>query len=191
MSYVMEEIMTNLINYVPGKGKENKAVYLVGTEKVPAAVITRLLNTLAGLTGPKLDRSFYQGLSKYPKVLDTLDSYSLAPVVAVDSFKRLQEQNRIEKTSSQKRASKVEKAAEVFSKGICKRFKGTPEEMVTAFLEIVAKPEFKNEAIDIVTAYEKNFGKSTMGYIKTSKRKGNPAAQKALAKMRTQKAKKK
>ncbi|HWQ08913.1 MAG TPA: hypothetical protein VN436_07395 [Holophaga sp.] len=191
MDFIKEELMTNLINYVPGKGKENKAVYLVGTEKVPAAVITRLLNNLSGMTGPKLDRSFYQGLSKYPRVLDALDAYSLAPVVAVESFKHLQEQNRVEKTSAQKRASKVEKAAEVFAKGICKRFKGAPEEMVAAFLEIVSKTEFKNEVTDIVAAYEKNFGRSTMGYIKTSKRKGNPAAQKALAKMRIQKAKKK
>ena len=53
---------TNPIHYVPGKGKNSRAAYLVGTEKVPAAVITRLLTALQDQTGAKLDRLFYQGL---------------------------------------------------------------------------------------------------------------------------------
>ena len=60
----METQMTTPIYYVPGKGKTNKAAYLVGTEKVPAAVITRLLTALQDQTGAKLDRGFYQGLEK-------------------------------------------------------------------------------------------------------------------------------
>ena len=81
------------------------------------------------------------------------------------------------------------RAAELFSKGICKRFKGTPEEVVAAFLETVAKPEFKTEVVDCISAFKKNFGESKLGYIKTSNRMGNPAAQKALAKARAGKKK--
>jgi len=181
--------MAEPIIFVKGTGKANKAAYLVGTEKVPAAVVTRLLTGLQDLSGSKMDRAFYQGLAKYPKVLDALDTYGLNPTVAATSFKKLQEENQPVKNAASRRPSKVARAAELFSKAICKRFKGTPEEMVDAFLELVVKPEFKAEAVDCISAFENNFGKSALDFIKTSNRKGNPAAQKALAKARAGKKK--
>ena len=179
--------MADRIIFVKGTGKANKAAYLVGVEKVPAAVITRLMTGLSDLSGSKMDRAFYVGLAKYPKVLDALDNYGISPAVAVSSFKKLQEENQPVKNVASQRATKVARAAEIFSKGICKRFKGTPEEMVDAFLEIVAKPEFRKETVDVVSAFLKNHGKSTLGYVKTSNRKGNPKAQEALAKRRQDK----
>jgi len=173
--------MAEPIIFVKGTGKANKAAYLVGTEKVPAAVVTRLLTALNDLSGAKLDRSFYQGLEKYPAVLDALDAYGLTPSVAVGSFKKLQEENRAVASPESRRPSKEARAAELFSKGICKRFKGTPEQVVDAFLEVVAKPEFKTEAVDCISAFKKNFGESKLGFIKTSNRKGNPAAIEALS----------
>jgi hypothetical protein len=152
-------------------------------------VVTRLLTAVQDLSGSKLDRAFYQGLEKYPKVLDALDAYGLNPTKAVGSFQKLQEENRPARDLTGRRQSKVVRTALVFSKGICKKFKGSPEEMVTAFLEMVLKPEFKSEAIDCITAFKKNFGESKLGFIKTSSRKGNPAAQKALAKARAGKKK--
>ncbi len=181
--------MAEPIIFVKGTSKTNKAAYLVGTEKVPAAVITRLLTALHDQSGSKMDRAFYQGLAKYPKILDALDAYGLAPAVAVGSFKRLQEENQPVKNVTGQRASKVVRSAELFSKGMCKRFKGTPEEVVDAFLETVTKPEFRSEAVDCIAAYQKNFGESKLGFIKTSNRKGNPAAQTALAKARAGKKK--
>jgi hypothetical protein len=181
--------MADPIIYVKGTSKANKSAFLVGTEKVPSAVITRLLTSLHDLAGSKLDRAFYQGLQKYPKVLDALDAYGLTPSLAVSSFKKLQEENRPAPTPASQRASKVVRAAETFAKGICKRFKGSPEEVVAAFLELVVKPEFKTEAIDCISAFKKNFGESKLGFIKTSNRQGNPAAQKALAKARAGKKK--
>ena len=179
--------MAEPIIYVKGTGKANKAAYLVGTEKVPAAVVTRLLTALHDLSGSKMDRAFYQGLAKYPKVLDALDAYGLNPSAAVGSLKKLQEENQPVKSVASQRTTKLVKVAELFSKSICKRFKGEPAEMVDAFLELVLKPEFKSEAVDCVTAFKKNFGESKLGFIKTSNRKGNPAAQKALAKARAAK----
>jgi len=181
--------MADRIIFVKGTGKANKAAYLVGVEKVPAAVITRLMTGLSDLSGSKMDRAFYVGLAKYPKVLDALDNYGISPAVAVSSFKKLQEENQPVKNVASQRATKVARAAEIFSKGICKRFKGTPEEVVDAFLDLVSKPEFKAEAVDCISAFQKNFGESKLGFIKTSNRKGNPAAQKALAKARAGKKK--
>jgi len=181
--------MAEPIIFVKGTSKTNKAAYLVGTEKVPAAVVTRLLKEVQGLSGSKLDRAFYQGLVKYPTVLDALDAYGLNAAVASSSFQKLQEENRVVPSPTSQRASKVARAAELFSKGICKRFKGTPVEVVEAFLELVGKPEFKTEAVDCITAFKKNFGETKLGFIKTSNRKGNPAAQKALAESRAGKKK--
>ena len=181
--------MTDLISFRKGTGKTDRAVYLVGTKTIPAAVITRLLPSLKDLSGAKLDRSFYQGLEKYPEALDVLDGHQITPAVAVEQLKVLQSEAKPIRGKSGQRVSKAVKTAELFSKGICKRFKGTPEEMVSAFIELVAKPEFKTEAIDCITAYEKNHGKTSLGYVKTSNRKGNPAAQKGLAKAREAKRK--
>ena len=181
--------MTGSIDFKKGTGKKDRAVYLVGTKTIPAAVITRLLPSLVGLSGPKLDRSFYQGLEKYPEALDVLDGLEISPTLAVERFLALQKESRPSKEAPTKKVSKAAKTAELFSKGICKRFKGTPEEMVSEFLDLVAKPEFKVEAIDCISAYAKNHGKTTTGYIKTSARKGNPAAQTALAKARAAKKK--
>jgi len=181
--------MADPIIFVKGTGKANKAAYLVGSEKVPAAVVTRLLTALHDLSGSKLDRAFYQGLEKYPAVLDSLDGYGLTPAVAVGSFRKLQEENQVVRIPASQRVSKVAKMAEVISKGICKRFKGTAEEMVDGFLDLVSKPEFKSEAVDCISAFKKNFGESKLGFTKTSNRQGNPAAQKALAKARAGKKK--
>lgn len=172
------------INYVPGKGKNNKAAFLVGTEKVPAAVITRLLTSLQDQSGSKLDRMFYQGLEKYPSLLDAMDAHGLTPSDAVAAFVKIRNENEKAAAPKHQRVSKVEKAAETFAKGICKRFKGTPEDVVGEFLEIVSQPEFKKTAVDVISAYQKNFGQSSLGHIKTSNRKGNPAAQKALKRYR-------
>jgi hypothetical protein len=128
-------------------------------------------------------------LEKYPKVLDALDAYGINPTAAVSSFKKLQEENQPVRNVGGQRASKVVRAAELFSKGICKRFKGTPEEMVESFIELVSNSEFKKEAVDCISAYKKTFGESKLGFTKTSNRQGNPAAQKALAKARAGKKK--
>jgi hypothetical protein len=181
--------MAEPIIFVKGTGKTNKAAYLVGVEKVPAAVVTRLLSSLQALTGSKLDRAFYQGLDKYPQVLDALDAYGLSPAVAVGSFKQLQEVNQPVRTPGVQKATKIARVAELFSKSICKRFKGTPEEIVDGFLELVSKPEFKKEAVDCISSFQRDYGESTLGFIKTSNRKGNPAAQKALANARAGKKK--
>ena len=59
--------MAEPIIFVKGTSKVNKSAYLVGTEKVPAAVITRLLTSSSDLSGSKLDRAFYQGLAEVPQ----------------------------------------------------------------------------------------------------------------------------
>lgn len=177
--------MADLIIFIKGTSKADKAAFLVGKEKVPAAVVTRLLFSLHGLSGPKLDRTFYQGLAKYPAVLDSLDAHEVTPIQAVERFQELQSANRPTKAEGLKRASKVERMAEATAKVLCKRFKGSSSEIVEEFLQVMRKPEFKVKVQEFINGFEESFGKNGLGYIKTSARKGNPEAKKALAKART------
>lgn len=192
MTFIFREEapLSEVITYVKGTGKQNKAVYLVGAEPIPGAVITRLLTSLHELSGSKLDRAFYQGLEKYPKVLDSLDAHGIAPTAAASMFRKLHLENRPSPTQKSQRPSKVIRVAELVSKAICKKLKGTPTEIAEEFLGITNTVEFKAEVIDCIEAYYKNFGTNNLGFIKTNNRKGNPAAQKALAKKREEDKKK-
>lgn len=180
------------IIYIKGSSKSDKAVYLIGKEKLPAVTVTRLLPELAKYSGPKLHRELYTGLQKFPAVLDAMDALEITPEDAVETFQRLYQENRPKTGGTGQRATKIEKIAEVVSKAICKKIKaGEPEEMVAKFLTLVNKEEFKEEAVDFIRVYKKQFGINNLGFIKTSERKGNPAAQKALAKARAAKGKSK
>ena len=56
--------MAEPVIFVKGTGKTNKSAYLVGTEKVPAAVITRLLTSLQDLAGLQARSCFLPGLGE-------------------------------------------------------------------------------------------------------------------------------
>lgn len=179
--------MAELINFIKGTSKRDKATYVVGKERVPASVITRLLTAVQDLSGAKLDRAFYQALAKYERVLDSLDALGVSPAEAVERFRDLQAANRPVKTEGARRATKVEKIGEAVAKVLCKRFKGSATEIVDEFMQIMRKPEFKTKVTECIGEYEKTHGKTALGYIKTSGRKGNEAAQQALAKARMEK----
>jgi len=172
------------ITYHAGAGKHAKAFYQLGKSTIPASMVTRMLANLSGKTGAALDRIFYQSLTKHESFLETMEAFELLPDEAVSAFIAVRPAKKI---SSGLRVSKVEKTAEIFAKGICKRFKGTPEEMVSAFLDAVNKSEFKAEAVDIISGYLESYGKSPTGFVKASNRKANPAAQAALEKYRAEK----
>jgi len=177
-------VMSELINFIKGTSKSDKASYGVGKDKVPASVVTRLLTAVQDASGSKLDREFYRAMAKYGKVLDSLDALGVTPTQAVERFRSLQIENRPAKAEGARRATKVEKVGEAVAKVLCKRFKGSATEIVDEFMQIMKKPEFKAKVAECIDGYETTYGKNALGYIKTSGRKGNPAAQKALAKAR-------
>jgi hypothetical protein len=180
--------MSNPFTFIKGSGKQNKASYKLGKALVPAAVITRVSKAVAGLPDHRQALVFYSKLQKeYSTFLDELDK---AKIDYLDALKQMVELKPKKPAGTGQRITKVEKNAELFSKIICKRFKkDSTEEMVDAFLKSVNSPEFKKEAMDFINIYEKQHGRNTQGFIKTSNRKGNPAAQKALAKARAAKKK--
>lgn len=176
--------MVDHITYVKGTSKSDKASFQVGKEKLPAAVVTRLLNSIDGLSGAKLDRAFYQALAKYAKVLDILDALGVTPTHAIEQFQAIQVANKPAKPEGAKRATKVERVAETVAKVLCKKFKGSGAEIIEEFQQVMRKPEFRAKVLETIDGFEKMYGKNTQGFIKTSARKGNPAAQNALAEAR-------
>jgi hypothetical protein len=174
--------------YIKGTGKEDKAEYRFGAVTVPAAVITRVMKEVQGMPEKKQGYLFYTKLvGKYSAFIEALDA---AKIEYTEALSMLEEVKPPKYVGTGARGSSVSITAEMMAKGICRRFKGTPEEMVTQFLKVVTDPEFKKEAVDIIKAYQKNFGISSTGHTKTSNRKGNPAAIKALKLARDKKAKK-
>jgi len=183
-----ESMPTMKIQYVKGTGKENKAEFKLGKASVPASVISRTIKETEGKPENRKAFIIYGKLQKnYGSFLEALDAASLDYVDALNQMKELRPQKA---AGTAHGAGKVQRTAVALAKPICKRFKGTPEEMIEAFLEAVNSPEFKKETIDIISANQKNFGKSALGFTKTSNRKGNPNAMKALEKVRKQKANK-
>lgn len=166
------------INYVPGTSVTDKAEYTLGKVSIPAATVTRLLDKVEGKSGASLDRLFYQSLMKYGEFLEALEKADIAPAKAIEVFRSL----KPVKMPVGDRASRMEKLAEVLAPKICQRFAGEePETIIDAFLAAVAKPEFKIEALDVIKSHKASFGMSPTGHIKTSGRKANPKALKALA----------
>ncbi len=175
----------NLFSYIKGTGKSDKAEYRLGRVSIPAAVITRLEAEVAGKPENKQNHIIYAALEKkYSDFLDAVEAQEMEYSEALAAMVSIKPKKSV---ATGQRASAATKNAEAFVKGIAKRFKGTPEEMVMQFQVAVASEGFKAEAIDILSSYLKQYGKGPTGFIKTSGRKGNLAAIKALAKARASK----
>lgn len=176
------------ITFHPGSGKTEKAAYRLGKQFVPAAVITRIIAEAEGKSEQRKAALVYSKLAKnYSSFIEEMDKADLDYVAALEQMKALKPVKATGGTGE--RAGKVEKTAEALVKGICKRFKGTPAEMIESFLKVVTGEEFKKEAEDIIRSYQKQFGTGNTGFTKTSGRKGNPKAIKALAAAREAKGK--
>ena len=186
----------NTLSYIKGAGKavgDKKAEFKLGQASVPAAVVSRIIKEVK--SKPEARKSFiiYNMLEKkYGTFLEALDAAGLDYVEALNQMEGLKPKAS---GGTGLRAGKTEKTAEALAKAVCKRFKGTPDAMVKAFEEMVKKPDFQKELSDIITNYQQRFGtrpaKKGIGYTKTSSRKGNPKAIKALAAARAKKAGKK
>lgn len=175
------------ITYQPGTGIKDRAQYALGKATIPAAMVTRMLKGLPA-TG-SIDRYFFTSLAKHGAFLDALEAAQIAPAKAIETFKSLKP---LPVAKTGERASRIEMLAEALAPKICQRFGGEdPQEVVAAFLAAVAKPEFKAEAVDIIKAHKAAHGMTPTGHIKTSDRKANPKALRALAEFRKKAAKKK
>ena len=172
-------VAKQVITYSRGQGgKGDKAQFGLGKACVPSSVITRILQDVEDMPERRKANHFYAKMMlHYNDFLTALDAEDMDYVEALETMRGL----KPSKTGGAGlRASRVVITAEALVKGICKRFKGEPKEMVERFAALVATPEFQKEAVDMITAYRKAHGVTAMGHVKTSNRIANPQALAAL-----------
>ena len=111
-----------------------------------------------------------------------IDKIDINYFVALETLNSLRPQK-----ASRERTSKVGVLAKLVYKTICKRFKGTPSQIVQAFKTAVLENEFEEEVLHLIETSKAAHGESPTGHIKTSARKANPKALAALQAARLKK----
>ena len=174
------------IKYIKGSGgKGDKASYLVGKTVVPASVITRIERACEGKPEQRQSFIIYAALEKkYAPVLEALDNLKMNYFQAIKEMSALKP---AKPTGTGARVPKLVKTVEAIAKGVTKRFKGTPKEIVDSFVALANETAFQTELVGILEAFQKQNGLSPTGHIKSSTRKANPKAMKALAAARAKK----
>lgn len=174
------------IKFVKGSGgKGDKASYMVGKTVVPTSVITRIEKACEGKSEQRQGFIIYSALEKkYTPVLEAIDNLKLT---YQEALKQMVSLKPVKAKGAGVRVSKLVKTVESIAKGVSKRFKGTPKEIVASFVALAGEAAFQNELEGILEAYQKQNGLSPTGHIKTSSRKANPTAMKALAEARAAK----
>lgn len=176
------------ITFNPGTGTKDRAAFNLGRASVPAAVISRIIHEVEGKNDQRKAAVLYGKLEKkYSAFLEAMDNANLDYVTALDQMVAAKPEKVTGGTRT--RVGKVDKTAAALAKGICKRFKGTPEEMVAEFLTVVVLPEFQTKTIELVKGFQSDFGMNKFGFTKSSKRKGNAQGPAAMKKGREAKKK--
>ena len=179
-----DELMS--IKYIKGTGgKGDKASFLVGKTVVPASVITRIERACEGKPEQRQSFIIYAALEKkYAPILEALDNLKMS---YPDALKQMVALKPVKVTGTTSRVPKLVKICESIAKGVAKRMKGEPREIVASFVALVGDVAFQNELEGILETYKNQNGLSPTGFIKTSSRKANPKAMKALAAARAAK----
>lgn len=166
-----EELAT--IKYVNGPGgKGNKANFLVGTAAVPASVITRLEK--ACQDKPEQKQAFIIHTMLEKRYGAALESIEMLKMSYPDALRQMISLRPSKKVTGTHRGSRIEKTATVLAKAICRRFRGSEEEIASTFFETTQKDEFRDELRKVIQGFKREFGQNSQGYTKTSKRAGRP-----------------
>lgn len=174
------------IKYIKGTGgKGDKASFLVGKTVVPASVITRIERACEGKPEQRQSFIIYAALEKkYAPILEALDSLKMSYPEALKQMLALKPTKVAGKTV---RVPKLVKIVESIAKGVAKKFKGEPKQIVESFVALVGEAAFQEELVGKLEAYKKQNGFSTTGHLKSSSRKANPKALEGLAAARANK----
>ncbi len=173
------------IKFVKGTGKGDRASFMVGKSVVPVSVISRVEKACAGKPEQRQGFIIYSALEKkYTPALEAIDKLGIS---YPEALKQMISLKPAKVAGTGTRVPKLVKTAESIAKGVVKRFKGTPKEIVASFVALAGETTFQDELVGILEAYQKQNGLSPTGHIKTSTRKANPKAMKALAAARAAK----
>ena len=166
------------IKFIKGAGKGDRASFVVGKTVVPVSVISRVEKACEGKLEQRQGFIIFAALqSKYAPALEAIDKLGISYPEALKQMVALKPVKAAGKSS---RAPKLAKTGEAIAKGVVKRFKGSPKEIVASFVALAGDSAFQNELVGILESYQKQNGLSPTGHIKSSNRKANPKAMKAL-----------
>jgi len=173
------------IKFVKGTGKGDRASFMVGKTVVPVSVISRIEKACEGKTDQRQNFIIFASLqNKYASAIEAIEKLGLS---YSEALKQMVTLKPVKATGKGARVPKLVKTVEAIAKGVTKRFKGTPKEIVASFVALAGEAAFQDELVGILEAYQKQNGLSPTGHIKTSSRKANPKAMKALAAARAAK----
>jgi|GEM_PF-4791138 len=166
------------ITYQPGTDKKNRAVFICGKATIPVAMVSRLLKELDGKSDTTQTRIFFSKLG--PRHGSFLDAMEKAGIGCKDAIQKLIELTPVKG----KTTPRITKEASAVSKLLCRKYSNkTPDEMFSAFVETVFRPEFKALVIELAEENEKNYGRNAQGRIRVRKERkdlvGNAAKARA------------
>jgi len=177
------------IKFVKGTGKGDRASFMVGKTVVPVSVISRIEKACEGKTDQRQNFIIFASLqNKYASAIEAIEKLGLS---YSEALKQMVTLKPVKATGKGARVPKLVKTVEAIAKGVAKRFKGSPKEIVESFVALANEAAFQDELVGILEAYQKQNGLSPTGHIKSSSRKANPRAMKALAAARATKKTKK
>lgn len=166
------------IQYQPGTDKKNRATFLCGKASIPAAMISRVLKAIEGKSDSTKTRIFISKLA--PKHGDFFDAMEKAGINEQEAIQKM-----IDLTPVKEQATpRISKEAAAVAKLLCRKYTNkTPDEMFSAFVETVFRPEFKTLVIELAWESEKQFGRNKQGRIRVRKERADLAGNAAKARL--------
>lgn len=149
------------IQFKPGTGKANRAVFVCGEASIPAAMVSRVLNAIKGKSDAVKTRTFIARLApKYGNFFDAMESAGISDQMAIIQLAELS-------PVKEKAAPRINKEASSVAKVLCRKYANkTSDEMFTAFLETVSRPEFRALVLELAGRWENDFGRNPQGRIR-------------------------
>lgn len=166
------------IIYQKGTGRKDRASFVCGKSRLPAAVATRLFKEIEGLSDGALVRKVIQKLaSKHDDFLDAIDKLGLTYPQAVQEMK-----NAAPKRVSGK--PRIGKEAIGVARMLCRKYSNQEvEAMLAGFMETIGRPEFKALVIELVNQNLEKFGRNGQGKIRVRAERKGPASKGLIDRM--------
>lgn len=149
------------IKYQKGTDKKNRAVFVCGKATVPAAMVSRVLNTIEGMSESMKNRTFIAKLMpKHGDFFEAMEKAGISEQKAIEVMASLA-------PAKEKATPRLSKEAAAVAKMLCRKYaKMTPDAMFAAFAETMNRPEFKVLVIELVSEFEEKFRRNPQDRIR-------------------------
>jgi hypothetical protein len=166
------------IRYEAGKGgKGSKGSFEVGSVNIPASVITRLERLCVDKSEQSQAFIIHGVLGKKYPVLESIEARNIS---YPDVLRQMIAMKPVKKATQGHRGNRTEKTAQMLSRVIVRRWRGTEAEITAAFFEAIQQEALKTELSKVIQGFEAAYGRNGQGFIKANARKGRDLKGKAI-----------